>query len=263
METTINNGVLVLRPTGVQTFLSCPRKYFFGYVENAPRLTSAALAIGSAFHKATEVLVAALKARKRPADVLAAAEATLEEAIAFEQTLGDPDPDDDKFETAKDVGIGLLRAASEALPADWRPASVEETAEAPITDGVVVRGTTDLVLEGGTIVDFKTRARRSNPADIRRDLQFTAYALIRNAADGLDGAPRAVTVVEVTKTKVPAVHIHETSRDGRDFDGYRGIAAKVGAAIRAGYDPPAPSSWCSSCQHRTSCIFGQPPNGEA
>lgn len=252
------HGPLVLRPTGVQCYVQCPRKFFATYIENTPRLVSAALAIGSAFHKGTEILVAALKARRRPVEVLEAAEATFDEALAFERTLGDPDPDDAKFETAKDVGIGLLRAAAEAIPQDWCPASVEETAEAAITDDIVVRGTTDLVLDDGTVVDFKTRARKSDDASIRRDLQFTAYALIRATVDGTDGAPRKVAIVEVTKTKVPAVHIHETERTRADFDVYRGIVAKVGAAIRAGYDVPAPSPFCSSCGYRAGlCPLGR------
>ena len=34
---------LILRPTAVQTYLSCPRKFFFANIENAPRVVSAAL----------------------------------------------------------------------------------------------------------------------------------------------------------------------------------------------------------------------------
>jgi RecB family exonuclease len=244
---------MILRPTGVQTYLSCPRKYFFGYVENAPRLVSAALAIGSAFHKATEVLVGALKARRRPTDVLQEAENTLEESIALEQTLGDADPDDDKFDTAKDVGIGLLRAAATAIPETWAPAIVEETAVLPITEDISIRGTTDLVLTDGTIVDFKTRARKSSVGDIRRDLQFTAYAMIRNHADGRDGKPRNLAIVELTKTKIPAVHIQPTERTADDFAIYTKIATNVAIAIRAGMDHPSPGFLCGCCGHRRLC----------
>lgn len=194
-----------------------------------------------------------MKVGKAPRDVLPAAEATLAEQIEFERTLGDPDPDDDKFETALETGIGLVRTLAEAVPTSWRPAEVEKTVSAEVSPGVVIRGTTDWVLADGTIVDIKTRSKRSNPADIRRDLQMTAYALLRNAADGKDGDRRQVRVVEVTKTKTPQVVIHETERDGRDFAVYRGIVEKVGAAIRAGYDPPHPSNLCGYCQHRRLC----------
>lgn len=248
---------ITLRPTGVQTYLSCPRKYFFGYVENAPRLVSAALVIGSAFHKAAEVLISALKAGNAPTAVLPEAEATLEESIVLEQTLGDPDPDDDKFENATDVGIGLIRAAASALPADWRPKILETTAEARILDDITIRGTTDLVLEDGTIVDFKTRARKSSAGEIRRDLQFTAYAMIRNHADDQANAPRALAIVEVTKTKTPAVHIQPTERTERDYHTYRHIAAGVATAIRAGLDHPSPSMWCGSCSFRRLCEAGR------
>ena len=244
---------MILRPTGVQAYLSCPRKYFFGYVEQAPRLVSAALAIGTAFHKAAEVLVGALKARRRPIEVLQAAEATLEESLALEQTLGDPDPDDDKFETAKDTALGLLRAAATAIPETWEPAQVEETIEAPISDSITIRGTTDLVLTDGTIIDFKTRARKSSAGDIRRDLQFTAYALIRNHADNKPDQPRNLAIVEITKTKVSAVHIHPTTRIAMDFATYRDIVTKVAGAIQTGYDCPAPSCFCSSCSYRGLC----------
>lgn len=244
---------LVIRPTGVQTFLSCPRKYFFGYVEQAPRLVSAALAIGTAFHKASEVLVGALKARRRPIDVIQDAEATLEEALALEQTLGDPDPEDDKFDTARDTALGLLHAAATAIPDTWEPAIVEETAAVPITDNIEIRGTTDLVLKDGTIVDFKTRARKTSAGEIRRDLQFTAYALIRNHAEHRNSSPRNLSIVEVTKTKVPAVHIQPTVRDAQDFTHYRALVTKVAQAIRSGYDATAPSCFCGCCSYRGIC----------
>lgn len=253
MSAVTETEALRLRPTGIQTFLGCPRKFFYQEIERVPRLTSAALAIGTGFHRASEVLVSALKAGKRPKDVLPAAEATLEEQITFERTLGNPDPDDDKFETAKDTGIALLRTAAEAIPETWRPVFVEETVQAEVAPSVIVSGTTDLVLDDGTIVDFKTRARKSDPAEVRRDLQFTAYAVLRNAADGRNGDNRKITVVEVTKTKTPQVVIHETSRDGRDYETWRGIVEKVSTAIRAGFDPPAPSSFCKSCGWRGVC----------
>lgn len=246
------DSVLVLRPTGIKTFLVCPRLYFATYVEDAPRMVSAALAIGSAFHKAAEVLVGALKARRSPTEVLAEAEATLEETLALERTLGDPDPDDDKFETAKDTAIGLVRAAAESLPPTWEPAEVEATAGVPITDDVTVQGTTDLVLKDGTIVDFKTRARKSSESDVRRDLQFTAYSTIRNHVDGIPNATRRMKIVEVTKTKIPQVHIQPTERDRQDYDTYRDIVTKVATAIRASLDHPAPGFLCNSCSVRKS-----------
>jgi hypothetical protein len=244
---------MILRPSGLQSYLRCPRAYFFGYLEDAPRLVSAALAIGTAFHKGAEVLVAALKAHRRPIEVIAEAEATLEESLAFEQTLGDADPDDDRFDTAKDVAIGLLEAAAHAIPETWEPDIVEETAVLPLTDDLSIRGTTDLVLKDGTIIDFKTRARKTSAGEIRRDLQFTAYAMIRNHADGKPNMPRPLTIVEVTKTKVPAVHLQPTIRTPEDFAIYTKIATNVAVAIRAGLDHPSPNVFCSCCNFRRLC----------
>ena len=244
---------IFLRPSGIISYLRCPRAHFFGYIESAPRLVSAALAIGSAFHKATEVLVAALKAHRRPIEVIAEAEATLEESLALEQTLGDADPDDDRFDTAKDVAVGLLRAAAQAIPETWEPDIVEETAVLPLTDDISIRGTTDLVLKDGTIIDFKTRARKTSIGEIRRDQQFTAYAMIRNHADGKVDRPRNLTIVEVTKTKVPAVHLQPTIRTAEDFAVYSKIATNVATAIRAGLDHPSPNIFCSCCSFRHLC----------
>ena len=213
---------LVLRPTAVQTYLSCPRKFFFANIENAPRVVSAALAIGTAFHKGAEVLVSALKARRNPTEVLKEAETTYEEALEFERTLGDPDPEDDRFDTAKDTGIGLVRALANGLPTDWQPAQIEATVAAQITPEITLRGTTDLVL-----------------------------------TDGTPDQPRNLAIVEVTKTKVPAVHIHPTERTPRNFEVYRDIVTKVARGIQAGIDPPAPSSWCGGCPHRSQCPINQ------
>jgi hypothetical protein len=89
-------------------------------------------------------------------------------------------------------------------------------------------------------------------ADLHRNLQFTAYSILRNAVDATPDRPREVRVVEITKTKVPAVHIQPTPRDAADYATYRKILGKVAEAIRAGYDPPAPSSFCGSCSYRRS-----------
>lgn len=247
METT-----LTLRPTGLIAFLSCPFKWRCQQ-EQRPRLVSAALAIGTAFHRGAEVLVAALRARRQPTEVLAEAEATLEESLALEQTLGDPDPDDDKFDTAKDTAIGLIRAAARTIPTEWQPALVEQTAGVPITDDLTIQGTTDLVLTDGTIVDFKTRARKSSTSEIRRDLQFTAYALIRNHVDGKIDQPRNIAIIEVTKTKIPQAIIQPTTRNAADFATYRDIATQVAQAIRAGISYPVLSMWCTSCAYRADC----------
>lgn len=244
---------LTLRPTGITSYLRCPFSYYLSYVDPQPRLVSAALAIGTAFHKAAEILVGALKARRRPIDALPEAEATLEESILFERTLGDPDPDDDRFETAKDTGIGLLRTAAHAIPETWEPAVVEETAELPIGENITVRGTTDLVLTDGTIVDFKTRARKSSAGEIRRDLQFTAYAMIRNHADEKGTAPRNLAIVELTKTKVPQAHIQLTTRTAEDFSVYRKIAGNVAQAVRVELFHPAPNQFCNCCSVRRLC----------
>src|SRR5688572_4762449 len=126
---------LILRPTAVQSYLRCPISCHLGF-ENERRLVSPALAIASPLHTATEVLVAALKARRRPISVIEEAKACLEESLALEQTLGDADPDDDKFDTAQDVAIGLLHAVAEAIPETWEPAIVEETAVLPISDDI-------------------------------------------------------------------------------------------------------------------------------
>lgn len=115
------------------------------------------------------------------------------------------------------------------------------------------------MLEPGDVVDFKTRARKSDSGSIRRDIQFTGYALLRNAVDETHGKTRRLQIVEVTKTKVPAVYIHETVRDARDFALYQDTVTKVASAIRAGYDVTVPSQWCSTCQHRRSCpAFSRP-----
>jgi hypothetical protein len=89
--------------------------------------------------------------------------------------------------------------------------------------------------------------------DIRRDLQFTAYAMIRNHADGRVDQPRNLAIVEITKTKIPAVHIQPTFRTAEDFTCYRELVAKIAGAIRAGYDATAPSCFCGSCAHRRIC----------
>jgi CRISPR/Cas system-associated exonuclease Cas4 (RecB family) len=248
-------NTLTLSPTGVQTFLSCPKKFFLSRM-GFPRTVTSALAIGSAVHRGAEVLMGALRAKRRPIEVIDEAEATLIEALELECNLGSPDPDDAGFETAKETALGLLRAVAEAIPEDWDPVAVEEAVEMPIAEGVTLRGYTDVVLSTGEIIDFKTRKRRSPESEIRHNLQMTAYAALKNHADGLGDSPRKITVMEIVKTKTPACIMQRTERTKEDFAAYRELVIGVAAAIQQGHDYPNPSAYCRFCNYREHCSFG-------
>ncbi|KKR49268.1 MAG: hypothetical protein UT86_C0001G0240 [Candidatus Magasanikbacteria bacterium GW2011_GWC2_40_17] len=243
-----------LSPSRINSYLLCPLKYKFTYVDELPRpWKSAALAFGSAVHSALEAwqLSRLSGEEMTPQAVeetfLADWEAEKSGDILFK--------DDEEPEQLRDRGCILIRGAMDLLRPD-----LPEAAELPFTvdlvDGdvsaspVTLRGIFDLLLPGDRLIEVKTASRRFDRDTLERHLQLTAYAY---AYEKLMGRPPHLEVLTLLKTKVPKVELVGTSRTPEALHWFVALAREAHAAIQSKRFFPCPSWQCSDCEYAEPC----------
>lgn len=242
-------------PSKITSYLLCPRKFAFVYVERVQRpWKPAALAFGSAVHSALEAWqLSRLSGAELPVEeVLRTFEIDWEAEKADELRFGQ---DEDEAELLL-KGRSLLRLALEALRPD-PPEAVElpfvvelRDPEDGTTLPARLSGIFDLLLPGDRVVEIKTAARAWDAGTVSRHLQLSAYAFAYEAMTGR--APR-VEVLQLLKTRVPRVVRHSTSRSGADHAWFVRLVAEVLRGIDARAFPPNPGWQCADCEFARHC----------
>ncbi|MCA9617389.1 MAG: PD-(D/E)XK nuclease family protein [Myxococcales bacterium] len=249
-----------LSPSSIKTFLSCPRKYRFRYVDRAEAAFRAvALVLGSAFHDVVGQWLTA-HAMGRPVhrkDV----HHQFERALRRELTKDGPPVLFDDDETAADLGkkgaammdafLATVKPPDEILGIEL-PFELElvdpETGEVfpPIigaVDALVrARSTTELW-------EMKSAAKRWSDDALVYDLQSTIYQAAMKPRHP-DIQP---VLIAVTKTERPAVQIERLARGPSDEADLLATTRGVTRAIEAGVDHPVRSWACKKCEYAGIC----------
>lgn len=239
----------------IQTYLGCPLKYRFQYLDKLPKaFRPAALAFGGSVHAAIEWFHRGRQAGEQPLleDVL-----TVFEADWFAQNL-DPlefHPGETKEGLAKKAAA-MLAVYLEAQNGS-RPAAVEQSFSLDLFDpetgevlGVPFRGIVDLVEEDGTLVDLKTAARAMPQDDVERHLQLSTYAL---AVLLRTGEVPKLRLDVLMKTSKPRLERYETTRTVQDLAWTARLIQKTTWAIEGGHFYPSPSWRCNECEYVAPC----------
>jgi len=244
-----------ITPSKVTTYLACPRKFAFRYVEQVPpAFKPAALAFGSAVHTALEAFH-----RK----CLDGEPVSADEIVSlFLSDWAAQQVDDLRFKEGEDaaslqaLGVALIKAYVTANP-DLRVRAVEWPFAVPLVDpetgeviGPDVHGVFDLVLDGDVIVELKTAARAYDAGTLARNLQFSAYAY---AYRRLYGRDPLVRVTALLKQKKPRIDTYEAPRTPEDDVRFVRVAAAVAKAIRVEAFPPNPGWQCDDCEYAGRC----------
>ncbi len=239
----------------IQTYLICPLKYRFQYIDKIARpWRAAALAFGASVHSAIEWFHRERLAGRSPLPDAAVAIFT---ADWFAQNLeplvfGDRESKDDL--SAK--GAELVRLY---LGQSNTATAVEEPFELELADprtgellDVNLRGRIDLLEVGGTLVDVKTAGRSfgSRGLELERHLQLSTYALVylllRHRIPNL-------RLDVLIKTKQPRVERMETARTVEDLAWTAHLIRRVAGSIASGHFYPSPSWACSECEYFAHC----------
>ncbi len=239
----------------VQTYLGCPLKYRFQYIDQLPKaFRPAALAFGGSIHSAVEWFHRVRMAGEEPAldDVL-----RVFEADWFAQNL-DPlqfQPGETK-EALEAKARAMLQVYMTSVNG-CRPAAVEEPFSLEIADprtgeclGVPFRGIVDLVEDDGTLVDLKTAARATPQEDVERHLQLSTYAL---AVFLRTGEIPKLRLDVLLKTSKPRLDRLTTSRTVEELAWVARLIQRTTWAIEEGHFFPNPSWRCSDCEYQLPC----------
>ena len=241
----------------INLYRTCSLKYRFQYIDQLPRLLRAsALVFGSAVHTALEWLHKARKVDGQPLleDLLRVFEADwhaqcLDGEIRF--------PDDTSAEQLLVKGKELLSAYYHIpqQPLHDAEVSFQVPLVNPTTGEVLevpLRGVIDLVEADDTVIEFKTSQKRWALADLPDNVQLTAYSYAYELLFGR--APKELRLVNLIRTKNPAIETHITGREKSDYERLFHVAKEVRVGIRAGVFIPNRGCWlCKDCEYDQDC----------
>lgn len=239
----------------ITTYLQCPRKYAFRYVEQLPvQEKPAALAFGSAVHSSLQHFHEERMAGRTP---------RAEEIVfLFQSDWASALVDDLNFKEGEDaksmqtLGEALIRAYV-AEHGELAVKAVESPFEVALADpttgevlGPNLKGVFDLILDGDVVTEIKTAGRAWDQGTLARHLQLTAY---HYAYGMLHGRPPLIKVTALMKQKKPRVERYEAIRTEEDDAFFVHLAAEVVRGIEAGIFPPNPGWPCGDCEYAVSC----------
>ena len=240
----------------VVTYLLCPLKYRFQYVDKVPKPWRAApLAFGTSVHAAIEWFH-----RERIAGRTPDPEA-VQSIFAADWYAQNLEPlvfkEKESPEGLADMGRKMLQTYVQQALGDAPPLAVEESFEVDLADpqtgelfDLTLRGRIDLLEEGETLVDIKTAGRSFESRGLERHLQLSTYALVfllRNHR-----IPRLRLDV-LLKTKAPRLDRMETARTVEDLAWTAHLIRRVAGSIASGHFHPNPGWICGECEYFAHC----------
>lgn len=244
--------------SAISTFMRCPLKYQFHYLDQLPEeFVSANLIFGSAIHAALEAYFGEHLVSRRSLDV----DALL---AVYHDTWSRADLATVQFGKTEDL-ISLNALAQRMLQAfvdsDLAcPAGailgIEEELRSPvIAECPDLLARLDLLVESDEaliVTDFKTARSRWSAGDVHAaEGQLIVYhELVRQFAD----KPIRLQFAVITKTKQPEVAIHTVTPAPLRIERIRQLIQRVWAGIQTGNFYPVPNAMnCPTCGYRDRC----------
>lgn len=257
--------ILKVSKSQLTTYLQCPRKYRFQYVEGrAWEFMPASMAFGKAIHQAAARFyqhVQQLQSKPPLEDIL------LEFAESWNLACGQDDLRIEGKQTAEDLagqGVELLKLfCEEVQPRQIHGVELPFCVDLVDPDSgeiseVKLVGYLDLVErddEGNAVVvEIKTSSKRYSEGDGENKLDgFTyAYALKQLGLVQPD-QPLLIRYDVLVKTKKPALQQVFYTRGPEDDRRFLLQIREVLAAIAAGVFYPNFGWWCASCPFQAAC----------
>lgn len=229
----------LLSPSQVNTYLTCPAKWYFRYLLGLSEPATGSLALGKAFH---ETLARNFRQKMESKCDMDAAQArdVFRQAWASNSTEAELREDEDASELAA-TGEALVTAYIGEAARSIVPRAVELPVEGEIA-GVKARGIVDVVDVDGRVLDFKTASKRPNGVTADYGLQLTTYAMI---TPGASGSCRLDTVTK-TKTVQVIQQTYEVGAEERRLA--ETLYPMVQESIRDGIYPPHRN--CTLCSRK-------------
>ncbi len=249
--------MIELSATRITTYMDCPLKYRFRYVERIePEAIAPALAFGSCFHRAVKYFHTRLMQGDTP-DIR-----DIEIAFIDEWEAAQTVPIAWNGETPlmlERQGLEMLAAYVNAFD-DTTPAqAVESEFRAPVVNLTSGEVLADIVLVGiidrldgeASPVELKTASKTWSQHMADSSLQMTLYsyyAALTTQKPLINGRFEIVT-----KCKSPKVQTFRTQRAPHHFDQLYRTIEMIAESIATGIFYPKPSQYCPGCDYSEEC----------
>lgn len=248
----------------VKTWVQCPRKYEYRYIQGAePEFVPMALVFGTSFHAAMAHHFGWLQRGQQASteEVKQRFIDSMNVARAGEVPLQD-DEDGMSFEEAVTKGRQMLEVTlAHPVSQGVTVVGVEQKFVVDLYDpetgeahDVQLMGVIDLIVqepEGHrTLVELKTSSKKYTVDQLVYDTQLSAYAF---AAEQLGWGEVGLRFAVTTKTKSPAVQVEDVRRDDGDMADFLRTAVGVLKAVDAGVSFPVRGWPCKGCPYRARC----------
>ncbi len=240
----------------ISTYLTCPLRYKFHYVDQIPpEFTAAALVFGQAIHEAAAAFYQAhlegdALRKDQLQDVYQDTWRGRESEVKFFNG--------DNPESLDDKAKQLLTVFHDSFDPTVKILGVEEFFEAPLGNNGTppLHGYIDLIEEDKegrvAVVDLKTASRKPSAFEVHNHPQLTAYSL-GAAALGFDPSSIEFRLDVLLKTKNPELVRCTTLRTERNRQRFISTAKAVwNAIIREAWFPR--QDWhCAQCAYAQPC----------
>jgi putative RecB family exonuclease len=249
-----------LSPTRINTYVTCPRKYRYRYVDRIPTILTGPLAFGRILHKV--VLDLHLDASETQSDLdLNFALATFDQQWKQIQETEKPHFAENGTTPAgyADLAHRILYAYVQLNGRQQIPLLMEFSFELPAGEHSVT-GIMDRVEEDTerlVLIDFKSGKRKPGAAALRDDIQLTFYAYAVTQIFGRQ-ADRIIYYHLRDQSRLT------TERTEADFNLLLfEIVPYVAESIRSGRFSPRYGWWCKACDFKERCDAEGPPPDQA
>jgi putative RecB family exonuclease len=237
----------------INTYMTCPLRYHFQYVEQIPpAFTAASLAFGSAIHEAA----AAFYQSRLEGDELRLDQMLDVYRDTWRGKEGVRFFNGDNEDSLLQKAYQMLTAFHGAHDPSTTILGVEEFFELPLGGLPPFHGYIDLIEQSAdgtvSIVDLKTAAKKLTDANAHSNLQLTAYSL---GAEAMGFEPDALNLrLDVlTKTKTPEMTRCYTTRTEEDRRRFIKLLYQVWNGIEQGVWFPREDWHCSQCAWTADC----------
>ena len=239
----------------LNSFHSCRLKFYFRYVLELAKPTSAAQFLGRAVHGSLQRWSNA-RWRGQVQDVenlktsfvLDWASAQAAEPVEWESPL------EEHEQQEKAWGLVEMYLRETPIAPDEKPEAVEARVEADLPGLPRLVGVIDLVRPGGRIVDFKTTAAtpQHEQAIHRNETQLTAYGLLHRESTGREAS--GFELHHLVKTKTPKLVVSERGpiTDDQEVRFLRLVESYTDGIQREDF-VPSPGLQCAACEFFAEC----------
>jgi hypothetical protein len=246
--------MIEVHQSGINTFLHCPKQFYYGNIKQLPETYGEALFLGSSVHYALKHYFKDGLSIKDTCNLLEVEIRTENNFLTDERFKpGSRIAYENHTDVLVSSGKELIVEYLNKIAGRYTVLENELSLSKKVTDNVTMAGTIDLMvydnLEKETkLIDFKTTARKRTRIELLNDIQPTAYAY-------LVGGPIIFEYHALMRKTAPEIELWKVYRSQADIDWFiQELLTNFVKCVEQEIYVPNPSGWW--CQPKFCSFFG-------